>query len=175
MSLRDELATALHGVPTGRGGLEVVCDLYHEIPEPVDTAERVQYECIRVDESVTIFGRLGYPCYDMWTPDLLRCRDCERESLSMPTDGFEEALVTLDLHWTGDQHILDTRDLTLLDHSPVDDGQDPPDVPLSVLETVVETRDPGYLRRSRVDRAIDYFRENDNDDLADLLEPQLHT
>ena len=175
MSLEAELSAALDGVPIGRGSLKVVCDLPHEIRKPVDTEDSVQYECIRVDDSVTIFGRFGYDPYDIWTPDLLRCPDCEIESLSEPTDGYEEALVTLDIRWDGDHHVLDARDLDIIDHSPVDHGRDPPNVPLAAIKPMLQRGDPGALRRSRMERSIDRYREKGNDELADLLESQLRT
>lgn len=173
MSLCDELGAALDGTPIGRGSLQVVCDLRHTVPKAVDTDERVQYEVIRIDDAVTIYDRVGLPCYDRWIADLLRCGDCEIESLSEPTKDFDEALIELDIRWDGDGYVLDGSDVTVLDYSPVDDGGEPPVVPASALKTLVDTADAGMLRRSRMSRAARYFRKSGEEEVAARFETSL--
>ena len=173
MQLHDELREALDGVPIGRGSLQVVCDLPHSVPKAVDVDDRVQYECIRIDEAQTIYARVGYPCYDVWIADLLRCADCEIESLSAPTKDYDEALVELDIGWDGEQHVLDASDMTVLDYSPADDGVDPEGVPTSLVQTMLDRRDPGMLRRSRMARSATRLRERGAEELATQIEAQL--
>jgi hypothetical protein len=173
MSLHDDLSDSLDGIPIGRGSLQVVCDLPHDVPEAVEFEGPVQYECIRVTEAMLVFRRAGYECFDVWIPDLLRCSACERESLPEPTDGYEEVLIEIGVGWDDDQRVLDSTELRVLDHSPVDDGQPMPSFPLSLLQTSIERADPGMLRRSRVARSAAGHRANGDTEYADLLEAQL--
>lgn len=173
MQPHDELREALDGIPIGRGSLQVVCDLPHEIPKAVDLDERVQYECIRIDEAVTIYDRVGLPCYDIWIPDLLRCADCEIESLSAPTQDYDEALVELDIRWDGEQHVLDASDVTVLDYSSADDGIEPPGVHVAALQTMIDAGDPGMLRRSRMARSVKDLRERGEEEVATKIEAGL--
>lgn len=173
MQRHDELRQTLDGVPIGRGSLQVVCDLPHEIPKAVALDERVQYECVRIDNVVTIYDRVGLPCYDIWIPDLLRCADCELESLPAPTQDYEEALVELDIRWNGEQHVLDTSDLAILDYSPTDDGAEPGDIPLALVQAMLDRADPGMLRQSRMARSVSYLRERGEEELATQIEAEL--
>lgn len=174
MQLDDELSAALDGIPIGRGSLQVLCDLPHEIPKAVDVDERVQYEVIRIDEALTIYERAGYSCYDIWMADMLRCSECEIESLTDPTQDYDEALVELDIRRDGDGYVLDASDLTVLDYSPVDDGAEAGGVPLSLLKTMLDRRDPGMLRRSRMARMAQGHRERGQEEAAAEIEAGLN-
>jgi hypothetical protein len=171
MDVASVLADRLHGWPIGRGSVDIVCDIPHESPRAIDCDRRVQYECCLVDESMTVFQ--DFSIIGMWHPDLLRCPDCEIESLEDPTDGYGEALVELDITWQNQQRVLDTHDLTLLDYSPVDDGTDPPPIPSVSVQSAIRRRDWGVLRRSRLRRQIEGFRNRGADDLADAIEQGL--
>lgn len=167
MTLQSELVDYLHGVPIGASSLEVYCDCIHDIPAAIDTDARVQYECIRIGEAMEIFE--AFPIFDVWAPDLLRCPECERASLEEPTDGYGEALVELDIARSNGRYLLDASDLTLLDHSPVDEGVEPPAFPKSVFETICEQKDWGALRRSRYTTMVDRAREKGNHEVANNL------
>lgn len=171
MALSATLQQALHGVPVGRGSVDVVCDLPHETPAAVADDGLVQYECIRVGESMTIFE--GMPFVGPWLPDLLRCSDCEIASLEDPTDGYGEALVEVGLGWAGGQRVIDASSLRVLEYSPVDEGTDPPMLPVSMLKTTLERRDPGMLRRSRLRISIESLRKRDATELAATIESAL--
>jgi hypothetical protein len=171
MDVASVLADQLHGWPIGRGSVDIVCDRPHRPPRAIDTDQRVQYECCRVGDSMTVFQE--FPIVGMWQPDLLRCPDCEIEALEDPTDGYGEALVELDISWQNQQRVLDASDLTLLDYSPVEEGTDPPKIPGSVLQTAIEKRDWGALRRSRLRTQIDELRKRGADDMADTIERRL--
>lgn len=173
MELDDELSPALDGVPIGRGSLQVVCDLPHTVPTAVDLDERVQYECIRIDDAVTIYDRVGYPCDDIWIPDLLRCADCELESLPTPTADYEEALVELEIRWDGEYHVLDASDLIILEYSPADEGAEPAGVPPALLQSMLDAGDPGMLRRSRMARSVPQLRARGAEELATQIEAAL--
>ncbi|MFQ3318090.1 MAG: hypothetical protein ACI80F_000137 [Natronomonas sp.] len=121
MSLEKNLSSVIHGISVNRAGVDVVCDLPHEVPQPVDTDQRVQYECIRVDNSVTVFKGICDDRYDSWAPDLLRCSDCERDELEEPTDGFGEALVEVDIGVVDGTYVIDASELHVLDYSPADE------------------------------------------------------
>lgn len=168
MTTKADLGDQLHGVPIGASSLEVYCDCFHDVPNAVDMDRAVQYECYRVGDEMTIFD--GLPIFGIWAPDLLRCRECERESLGEVTDGYGEALVELDIARAGGRYVLDTRELAVLDHSPIDDGVEPPGVPESLFERICQRRDWGALRRSRYTAMIDEARENGRHEFADNLE-----
>lgn len=171
MSLETTLADRFDGEPIGRGTVDVVCDCPHEIPRPVDCSRRVQYECIRVGESLTIFG--DSPVVGQWGLDLLRCADCEVAELQEPTDGYEEALLRVDIRHDGDQYVLDTSTLTVIDHSPVDAGTDPPAVPVPLVQTMADQGDCGALRRSRLRQIIPQLRRQGGNEVADVIETEL--
>lgn len=171
MDIASVLADRLHGWAIGRGSVDVVCDRPHQPPRAIDLDQQVQYECCRVGESMTVFQE--YPIVGEWHPDLLRCPDCEIESLEDPTDGYGEALVELDITWQNQQRALDTSDLTILDYSPVNEGTDPPKIPGSMLQTAIRKRDWGALRRSRLRTQIDELRKRGADEVADAIEQQM--
>ncbi|QLD87056.1 hypothetical protein HWV23_15435 [Natronomonas halophila] len=172
MDVASVLTDQLHGWPIGRGSVDVVCDIPHEAPRAIDCDRRVQYECCVVGDSMTVFE--GYSIIGVWHPDLLRCPDCEIESLPDPTNGFGEALVELDITWQNQQRVLDTHDLTVLDYSPVDEGTEPPrGIPWTVLQTAIKRGDWGTLRRSRLRRQMKQYRQRGAEDLADAIEQRL--
>lgn len=171
MTAASELANHLHGVPVGKSSFEVYCDCHHETPQAVDFEESVQYEYFRVGETMELFD--GLPIVGIWAPDLLRCDSCTIEALQDPTAGYGEALVEVDIAWRNDQRVIDAGDIAVLDHSPVDEGEDPPTVPTSVIETVFQQREWGLLQRSRIAAHAGQLREQGMDELADSLEQDL--
>ena len=108
-----------------------------------------------------------------WGPDLLRCPDCEIEDLDLPTDGYAEALVDVDIDHSGESYVIDATDLILLDYSPVDEGEDPPKMPLSFFQAMIAPQDFGGLRRSRLAASVPVYREHGADVLADQIEKSL--
>jgi len=171
VTIRSTLADRFDGEPTGRGTVDVVCDCPHELPRAVETDRRVQYECIRPGESLTIFE--GSPIIGEWGLDILRCADCEVTALPEPTAGYGEALIRVGLAQTAGGYVLDTDDLAVLDYSPVDDGVEVPVVPDAVRQTVDQRNDPGALRRSRLRVLLPQLRRRGGDELADILEARL--
>lgn len=167
MNLETAIATEIHGAPIGRSSIEVYCDQYHDPPKPVDFERRIQYECIRFGDSLPVPDEVG--SLWTWAPDLLRCADCEINSLGEPTAGYGEALVEIDVGWSHQQRVIDARDITVLDHSPVDEGADPPSVPKAILKTMAERPDWGFLRRSRLAHEIEICRKKGNEDIADAI------
>lgn len=169
--MEDEIASQIHGTPLGAASSQIHCDGFHERPRTVDPEGRVQYECIRVGESMTNLRAFGVP--EGWGPDLLRCPDCEIEALELPTDGYAEALVEVDIDHSGASYVIDATDLTLLDYSPVDEGEDPPKMPVSFFQTMIAQQDFGGLRRSRLAPSVPVYREHGADLLAELIEDSL--
>ncbi|WP_336135351.1 hypothetical protein [Natronomonas amylolytica] len=174
MGVEYDIATALDGLEIGCESGEVICDHPHEGPQSVDVERRVQYECIRIDESISVFETFGVDCYDVWLPDLLRCSDCEIETLSTPTAGFDEALVDLDVTWNGTEYVLDTKELTVIAYSPRDEGEAPPSVPAPLVTPMIERGDPGGIRRSRIERMVPELRAEGAVELADVLDAELN-
>ena len=173
MSLERELSAAIHGSPVGQNIGDVVCDLPHEPPRPVDPTRRVQYECIRLDDSVTAYEGVRDAWYGEWAPDLLRCPDCEIAALEAPTDGFDEALVEVAIAQADGVYTIDAQDLRVLDYSPADAGQDPPPVPGSIFRASLQQQDAGALRRSRLSRQVEWLRQQGADELAQTIEDGL--
>ena len=169
--IQSTLADRFDGEPTGRGTVEIVCDCPHELPCAVETDRRVQYECIRPGESLTMFE--GSPIIGEWGLDILRCADCEVTALPEPTAGFGEALIRTALVQTAEGYVLETDDLAVLDHSPVDDGAELPSVPQSVRQSIDKRNDPGAFRRSRLRALLPHLRRKGGDELADTLEGRL--
>lgn len=170
MGIAATIAEQIHGIPINTGGIDPVCDCEAESPTAVNYDDEVQYECLRIGDSLRLFEPL--PHGGRWVADLLRCEGCEIESLGEPTEGFGEALVELDLTWHNDQLVLDTRELTLLDYSPVDEGRELPELPQPVVDSIFQNDDPGVIRRSRLIRSSDFYRRCGFDRLVDDLEAQ---
>lgn len=167
----DEIASQIHGTSLGADSSQIHCDGFHGRPRTVDPGTRIQYECIRVGESMTNLRKFDVP--DVWGPDLLRCPDCEIEALELPTDGYAEALVEVDIDHSGESYVIDATDLTLLDYSPVDEGEDPPKVPMGVFAMLIETRDFGAFRRSRLAPSLSTLRDNGATTMAEFIEDSL--
>lgn len=100
--MEDEIASQIHDEPIGATSSRIHCDGIHNSPQPVEPSARVQYECIRVGESMTNLRAFGI--LEGWGPDLLRCPDCEFEALDLPTDGYAEALVEVDVDHSGESY-----------------------------------------------------------------------
>lgn len=165
------IAEHIHGYPINEGAVDPLCDCPHDSPRPIDYDRRVQYECVRIGDSMPLLEPL--PHRGRWIGDLLRCEDCEIDSLQDPTDGYGEVLLELDIAWHDDHLVLDARDSEVLDHSPVEEGRDPPKVPMAVATDVYEKHDPGLLRRSRLADYVFTLRRENRDDLADAIEQRL--
>ena len=169
MGLAAEIRRDVHGVPINHGSVDVVCDQPHAIPRAVDCEGPVQYELAKVGESLTILE--GLPIVGVWVPDLLRCADCEVDSLADPTDGYAEALVEVEIGWHAGQRVLDASELRVLEYSAEAEWTDPPPIPDWVLQSALQERDGGALRRSRLATQAELLRERSgNEDSAALLE-----
>jgi hypothetical protein len=83
-----------------------------------------------------------------WVTDSLRCRDCETDTVSLPTDGFDEALVTFNIADTTNQVAVDASDLAVVDVSRDGSGYHPPTINLQIL---LEAKDIFLVRWSRID------------------------
>lgn len=164
----DEIAAQIHGTPIGTHFSSIGCDCSHDTPRRIDPASRVQYECISIRDSMT--NLRTFDVSDGWGPDLLRCPDCDVDERGMPTDGYGGALVELDIDHSGVSYVPDVTDLTVIDHSPVEAGRDPPPVPMSVHMTAVQMQDYGSLRRSRLVDNVAEFRDAGANELADVIE-----
>lgn len=79
----------------------------------------------------------------------------------------------LAITWHDDHLVFDARDLAVLDHSPVDEGREPPAVPAAVAMDVYEKHDPGLLRRSRLADYVWTLRREHRTEQADATEQQL--
>lgn len=165
------IAEHIPGLPSNEGAVAPVCDCPHEPPQAVDYDRHVQYECVRIGNSMPFLEPL--PQRGRWLGDLLRCADCEIESLQDPTSGYGEVLLELDIAWHADHLVNDARDLEVLDHSPVDVGRDPPNVPREVALDVYERHDGGLLRRSRLADYVFTLRRGNRDEQADAIDQQL--
>lgn len=70
---------------------------------------------------------------DGWIYDVVRCEGHFVDSVPLPTDGYAEAVVVVDLvdvqrGEAPDEHdaVIDASEMQVLDHSPTDHGANPP-------------------------------------------------
>lgn len=152
MDVADEIAREIHGIELGLTATDVICDCHYTAPRPIDTDERVQYECVRLGEPIRSITGIDVP--DIWGPDLLRCPDGALDSLSNPTTGIGEAIVEVDIDQQDHSHVIDASALMMLDHSPKAEGKPLPAVPLFIVKTAIEQPDLGSRRRSRLERIV---------------------
>lgn len=69
------IADHIHGFPSNDGAVDPICDCPHEPPRAVDYDWCVQYECVRIGDSISVLESL--PHLGRWIGDRLRCEDCE--------------------------------------------------------------------------------------------------
>lgn len=93
---------------------------------------------------------------DVWLPDALRCDDCAIETIDPATDGYDEALVRVDIVTANETVRIDTGSIELVDYSPTSDGYQPPVVARS---QITQNYDVGVGRWIRI---------------AAYLDPELH-
>lgn len=122
-----KLRSAIHGAPVGRRGV-VYCDFCEGVV-PID--EPLVYDVVRVYDLATLEALLDFP--EQWIPDAARCRNCAVETVFPETDGWEEAIVRVEVNSSTDVLSLDASSLTVLDYSPGDVGTHPPPIPLSAV------------------------------------------
>ena len=147
MDLEELLQRELHGEMVGRNG-QVLCDYPHSDATRIDPETRICYEAIRVDD-LTLPPPMT-PSSDEWVLDAARCPAHAVETLQYPTDGYDEALLSLELTRVSEEAlVVDGPSIELVDHAPADEGQDPPGVPLSVIETQDRGNDWGIFRLAR--------------------------
>jgi len=118
--------------------------------QPVDSNGPVLYEVIRVVDLPYLQQILRLP--DVWFPDALRCDDCAIETIDPATDGYDEALVRVDLMTANETVRIDTGSIELVDYSPTSDGYQPPVVAPS---QIVQDSDVGVGRWIRVAAYLD--------------------
>ncbi|MFD1586240.1 hypothetical protein ACFR9U_04550 [Halorientalis brevis] len=148
MELEERLRRELHGELVGRMGRQVLCDYPHSGATPIDPETRICYEAIRVGD-LTVSPPLTPPP-DGWVLDAARCPGHAVESLQSPTDGYDEALLSLELTPVAEEgYAVDGPSIELVEYSPADEGQDPPRLPLSVIQTQGHDNDWGIFRLAR--------------------------
>lgn len=111
----------------------------------------VLYEVVRIADMPNL-EQLFAPPTD-WFADALRCHRCDIDAVSPATEGFDEALVCVNLAESNEVVSIDASSLTVVDCSPVDAGFYPPMVSLAVLE---QTGDLGLGRWARVQGLFEY-------------------
>ena len=99
--------------------------------------------------------------------DAIRCADHLSAAIELPTDGYAEALVYVDLtdvrmeNTSGSgKAVIDASELAVVDYSAPAAGVDPPKVELRLMrEALVEQRDYGFCRISRQERLLPTCRQ----------------
>ena len=92
--------------------------------EALDLEQPVMYDVIRVADLPNLEQLFDLPAG--WFPDASRCQQCERDTLAPATDGFDEALVMVELVESNDVLSIDATSLTPVDVSPDGEGHHPP-------------------------------------------------
>jgi hypothetical protein len=92
--------------------------------QSVDSNGPVLYDVIRVVDLPYLQQILRLP--DVWLLDALRCDDCAIETIDPATDGYDEALVRVDLVTANETVRIDTGSIEFVDYSPTSDGHYPP-------------------------------------------------
>jgi hypothetical protein len=133
----ETLRRDLHGEPVG-GPYGFVCD-YCAAPMP--TGEPVFYEAIRVVDLPNFEALLAPP--DNWVLDASRCANCELDTLTPATDGYDEASVMVSVAERDGVLSLDASSMTIIDYSLDGDGYYPP--PFN-LANITDITDYGYIR-----------------------------
>ncbi|WP_254547323.1 hypothetical protein [Halomarina pelagica] len=121
----QQIKRDLHGEPVGRAG-SFCCDF---CDAAIAIGEPVMYDIASVDEMPNLEALVDLP--DGWALDAARCRECEVDSISPETDGWEEAVVMLSINESNGVLSADTTEITVVDYSPGNEGTYPPPVPLA--------------------------------------------
>lgn len=169
MALADEIRRDIHGEP-----IDLCCDLGHEAPAPVDPSESVLMDVIRVD-NMPNFEQMSNPP-DGWVTDVLRCGAHAVEEISLPTDGYEEALVwvdTADDAPPGSKTAIDASELVVVDHSPSAHGAEPPLVEGRWSLRAAIQGDYGLPRIGRQRAILPKYRYLEKDFLVEIIERQV--
>jgi len=158
-TLESEIASLVQGSVTGGPSHAVRCD-YGD--QPLSIEDRQTDECVPIvpHESVD-----EHTLPEGWFDDTLRCRDCERSALDLPTRGYAEALVDVDLVTVDGVTVLDGDHLERVDTSSGDDGETVNGLPLPIRRNVIMTRDWVRLRWIRLRKLADGFRGSVDDTL----------
>jgi hypothetical protein len=90
----------------------------------LDLGQPVMYDVIRVADLPNLEQLFDLPTG--WFPDASRCQQCERDTLAPATDGFDEALVMVELVELNGVLSIDATSLTPVDVSPDGEGHHPP-------------------------------------------------
>lgn len=145
-----ELRSAIHGAPVGRRGV-VYCDFCEE-EVPID--DPLVYDVVRVYDLATLEALLDFP--ERWFPDAARCKGCAVETVFPETDGWEEAIVRVEVNASNGVLSLDASSLIVLDYSPGDVGEHPPPIPLSVVnQTGYSFSRWGFMKSALVTDDVD--------------------
>lgn len=161
--LRDSISSDIHGLEIDAARKCDYCG------EDLDTRSPVQCEVAQLGKMPNlkmILSASPLPEPDGWELDALRCRDCELDSLSVGTDGFDEALVMLNISDTAGQVAADASKLRVVDASKDGSGYHPPKVNLQVL---IQFEDVGLVRWSRIEGLLK-LQATSNGDASDVVE-----
>jgi hypothetical protein len=85
----SQLRSDIHGEAVAT---DAACDY---CGAPLDTGQSVMYDVIRVADLPNLEQLFDLPTG--WFPDAARCQACKRETLAPATDGFDEALIMIQL------------------------------------------------------------------------------
>lgn len=115
-----ELRSDIHGERVAEARACDYCGATLDVEQPV------MYDVIRVADLPNLEQLFDVPTG--WIPDASRCQQCERDTLAPATDGFDEALVMVDLVESNDILSIDATSLTPVDVSLDGEGYYPPHV-----------------------------------------------
>jgi len=161
--LRDTIKSDIEGIEID---VSRKCDY---CGEDLETRSPVQCEVAKLGTMPnlrTILASSPLPDPDGWELDALRCKDCELDTLSLGTNGFDEALVMLNIADTAGQVTADASELRLVDVSKDGSGYHPPKVNLQVL---IQYQDVGVVRWSRIEGLLG-IQANSNGDVSEVVE-----
>jgi len=111
----------------------------------LNTEEPVMYDVIRVADMPNLERVFDLP--SGWFPDAIRCQQCERDTLSPGTDGFDEGLLIIHLSESNGILSIDSSSIAPVDFSLVGQGYYPPHVS---PQMVSQFSDLGLARWIRV-------------------------
>jgi len=140
-----ELSSDIHGERVAKAHACDYCGATLDLGQPV------MYDVIRVAEMPNLEQLFDLPAG--WFPDASRCQQCERDTLTPATDGFDEALVMVELVESNDVLSIDATSATPVDFSPDGKGHYPPKVDPRLMSTY---NDIGLGRWIRVKRLLNH-------------------
>lgn len=156
----------------GLEGQQLVCDLHYETYRYLNPAAPVLYDAIKVVDLPNLEQLLDPP--SGWVLDAARCPDHGIEAFEYPSDGYAEALISVEVTGVGDDILgIDGTSIEVLDYSPSADGYYPLPVSGSMVQRACRRGDYGIGRLTRHVPSLDVYRQGGVTWLVEEIEDRL--